>query len=219
MEMTPARGRRWAARLLALSVSLCLLVAGCLGGESPHVFNGEEPNVGGTAYRFTLIDQDNENWSLSDAEGKVVVLTFMFTRCPDVCLAVTSSMLWVQSNLDEADREQVQFVSVTVDPWSDTSEVMREYSSSRGAEWPHLTVANAGAGGDSEQNYTILESIWGQYGVGLEMYGIEDDTDYLIEHALPTYILDRTLEKRVVWPGSEWDPESFKRDVEYLLQE
>jgi len=56
MEMTPARGRRWAVRLLALSVSLCLLVAGCLGGESPHVFNGEEPNVGGTAYRFTLID-------------------------------------------------------------------------------------------------------------------------------------------------------------------
>ena len=219
MEMTPARGRRWAVRMLALSVSLCLLVAGCLGGVSPHVFNGEEPNVGGTAYRFTLIDQDNESWSLSDAEGKVVVLTFMFTRCPDVCLAVTSSMLWVQSNLDEADRDQVQFVSVTVDPWSDTPEVMREYNTSRGAEWPHLTVANAGAGGDSEQNYTILESIWGQYGVGLEMYGIEDDTDYLIEHALPTYILDRTLEKRVVWPGSGWDPESFKQDVEYLLQE
>ena len=219
MEMTPARGRRWAVRLLALSVSLCLLVAGCLGGESPHVFNGEEPNVGGTAYRFTLIDQDNESWSLSDAEGKVVVLTFMFTRCPDVCLAVTSSMLWVQNNLDEADRDQVQFVSVTVDPWSDTPEVMREYSSSRGAEWPHLTVANAGAGGDSEQNYTILESIWGQYGVALEMYGVEDDTDYLIEHALPTYILDRTLEKRVVWPGSEWDPQLFKQDVEYLLQE
>jgi len=217
MEMTSARGRRWAARLLALSASLCLLLAGCLGGVSPHVFNGEEPNVGGTAYRFTLIDQDNESWSLSDAEGKVVVLTFMFTRCPDVCLAVTSSMLWVQNNLDEADRDQVQFVSVTVDPWSDTPEVLREYNTSRGAEWPHLTVADAG--GDVGHGYMSLESIWYQYGVALEMYGIEDDTDYLIEHALPTHILDRTLEKRVVWLGSEWDPELFKQDVEYLLQE
>ena len=183
------------------------------------MFNGEEPNVGGTAYRFTLIDQDNESWSLSDAEGKVVVLTFMFTRCPDVCLAVTSSMLWVQSNLDEADRDQVQFVSVTVDPWSDTPEVMREYNTSRGAEWPHLTVADAGAGGDSEQNYETLRPIWERYGVAGEMYGIEDDTDYLIEHSLPTYILDRTLEKRVVWLGSEWNPELFKQDVEYLLEE
>ena len=215
--MTLARGTRRAARLLTLSVALCLLLAGCLGGESPHVFNGEEPNVGGTAFRFTLIDQDNESWSLSDSEGKVIVLTFMFTRCPDVCLAVTSSMLWVQNNLDEADRDQVQFVSVTVDPWSDTSEVMREYNTSRGAEWPHLTVVDAG--GDVGQRYASLETIWGQYGVALEMYGIEDDTDYLIEHALPTYILDRTLEKRVVWQSSGWDLELFKQDVEYLLQE
>ena len=213
-----AHSRRRATRLLTISI-VCMLLSGCIGGSSPHVFNGEEPNIGGAAYRFTLIDQDNESWSLSDAEGKVVVLTFIFTRCPDVCLAVTASMLWVQHNLDEQDSEQVQFVSVTVDPWTDTFEVLREYSTSRGAEWPHLTVADAGAGGDSQQNYAVLESIWGQFDVGMEMYGVEDDTDYLIEHSLPTYILDRTLEKRVVWLGSEWNPELFKQDVEYLIQE
>ena len=62
-----------------------------------------------------------ERNSLSDLEGKVVVVAFIYTSCPDICLAISANMAYAQDSLGE-ESDDVVFVSVTIDPARDTVE-------------------------------------------------------------------------------------------------
>ncbi len=200
--------------LLAILLSSIILIAGCLGGDEPYLFNGEEPH-GGKAASFTLIDQHGEEWSLSQAEGNVTIVSFIFTRCPDICITSSLSIKYVLGELTDEERDSVQLVSVTVDPWYDTPEKMASFADSRTTGWPHVTSANAG---DLNQTFPELEEVWGDYNVSLETYD-SGDGEYLIQHSLPIYMLDRGHNKRVVWLGSDWDPFMFQQDLIYLIHE
>ena len=200
--------------LLAILLSSIILIAGCLGGDEPYLFNGEEPH-GGKAASFTLIDQHGEEWSLSQAEGNVTIVSFIFTRCPDICITSSLSIKYVLGELTDEERDSVELVSVTVDPWYDTPEKMASFADSRTTGWPHVTSANAG---DLNQTFPELEEVWGDYNVSLETYD-SGDGEYLIQHSLPIYMLDRGHNKRVVWLGSDWDPFMFQQDLVYLIHE
>ena len=84
---------------LLSSILLMSALSGCIGGSDEHEyeFNGIEYDPASPAPDFTLTDQNGNDVSLSDFEGKVVVLAFTYTACPDVCLAIeaiyTMSML------------------------------------------------------------------------------------------------------------------------------
>jgi protein SCO1/2 len=196
------------------------VLAGCLGGDEDEVvefpFNGEKPIGSVQAEDFTLVDQNGDNWTLSNAEGNVTIIAFIFSRCPDVCIVVSMNINIVLDQLEPEDREVVQVVSVTVDPWSDTPAAMLEFATARSADWPHLTSPDAG---DIEHEYTDMEEIWRNYQLSLSMVETHDEREYLIEHALPTFILDRNLDKRVVWLGSDWDPAQFGQDLQQLIDE
>ena len=200
--------------LLAILLSSIILIAGCLGGDEPYLFNGEEPH-GGKAASFTLIDQHGEEWSLSQAEGNVTIVSFIFTRCPYICITSSLSIKYVLGELTDEERDSVGLVSVTVDPWYDTPEKMASFADSRTTGWPHVTSANAG---DLNQTFPELEEVWGDYNVSLETYD-SGDGEYLIQHSLPIYMLDRGHNKRVVWLGSDWDPFMFQQDLIYLIHE
>jgi len=215
---------RRAQSITVIALSISLLLAGCLGGEDEYTFNGEAPKGELETNDFTLIDQHGDNWSLSDSQGNVTIITFIFTRCPDVCIAVSMNINIVLDGLDQEAREQVQVVSVTVDPWSDTPEEMLAFSDSRSADWPHLTSPNAG---NMSDEFTDLSAVWGEYQLSLEVVDTTEDDghehehegEYTVLHALPTFILDRGLTKRVVWLGSEWDPVPFREDLQHLIDE
>ncbi len=129
-------------------VSVCLILlasslAGCLGGhehDDDHDFHGKEYNPASTAPDFTLTDQHGQTISLSDYEGKVVVLAFTYTHCPDVCLAIEANLNTVQTEL--SDVENLTIISVTIDPARDTSEHLLEWTEDRGYTWTHLTSDN-----------------------------------------------------------------------------
>ena len=109
-----------------------------------------------------LTDQDGEQYSLtSDANG-VVVVSFIFTRCPDVCPMLTQSLIAVEASLTDEEREDVTFVSISVDPNHDTPEVLKEYSERMGAAWPHLT-------GSVEE----LEDVWATFAVVVQQNVID----------------------------------------------
>ena len=195
-------------------LSCTLVIAGCIGGGDPHQFNGESPGEGKAA-PFTLLDQKGEQWSLSQIEGNVTIVSFIFTRCPDICITSSLNIKFVLSELSQEERESVQLVSITVDPWHDTPEKMGIFADDRTTGWPHLTSSNAG---DLNQSFPELEEIWGNYNVSLETYDAGGG-EYLIQHSLPIYMLDREHNKRVVWLGSDWDPFMFKQDLVYLIHE
>lgn len=103
---------------------------------------------------FTLTDQNGDNWSFEENSKPINVVSFIFTSCPDVCPVLTQNLKAVESGLDGEIADDVQFVSISVDPARDTPEVMTEYMELHGVTWPHLTGDNA-----------TLEDIWATFGV------------------------------------------------------
>jgi protein SCO1/2 len=77
---------------------------------------------------FTLTDQDGRPFQLSSARGKVVLIFFGYTFCPDVCPTTLSKLSAAAAKLG-ADRDRVTALYVTVDPHRDTPAVMREHLS------------------------------------------------------------------------------------------
>lgn len=78
------------------------------------------------AQDFTLTDHNDQRRSLSDFKGKVVVLFFGYTQCPDVCPTSMSELAEVKRLLG-ADGDKLQGVFVTVDPARDTTELLKAY--------------------------------------------------------------------------------------------
>ena len=97
---------------------------------------------------FTLTNQQRNVISLSDLSGKVWVADFIFTNCPTICPIMTKKMATLQSEFSSQD---VHFVSFTVDPERDTSEILASYAKRYGADeetWHFLT-------GEKEQIYQL----------------------------------------------------------------
>ena len=138
----------------------CMLLSGCLGSEGTVSFNGTAIS-GPVAGDFTLTDQDGNNISLSDYKGDVVVIMFIFTRCPDVCPVTTQSLDNVADELGD-EMDGVTFLSVSVDPEYDTPERLKAFTEKHGADWPHLT----GSVEDSE-------AVWENFGVVVDKQFIE----------------------------------------------
>lgn len=134
-------------------VVLCFLLAGCLGSNDLEIL-GTEYKDPPEAPEFTLENQFGEDVSLSDFDGRVVVVAFIYTSCPDVCLIISSNLDYVNKNLGD-HFEMVEFVSITIDPARDTRAHLLEWTSARGYEWDHLTH-NRGS---------VIQDVWGDWNV------------------------------------------------------
>jgi len=97
---------------------------------------------------FSLVNQQGQPLGLSDLAGKIWIADFIYTTCPTICPVMTQGMVNLQS---EFDSEPVYFVSFTVDPERDTSEVLSRYAVRYGADekrWHFLT-------GEKDQIYQL----------------------------------------------------------------
>ncbi len=92
---------------------------------------------------FELQDIDGRTVRLNKFHDKVVVLHFIYTRCPDVCPLHAQRIADVQEMVNQTPmKDQVQFISVTTDPENDTPEVLRDYGPVHGLDptnWIFLT--------------------------------------------------------------------------------
>jgi protein SCO1/2 len=113
--------------------ALLTLLAACGSGAPPIPELAPVPD-------FRLVDQSGEPFGLLELRGKVWVANFVFTTCPTVCPMLTTQMRNVQQRVGA--RENVRFVSFSVDPERDTPEVLRAYAATHGADlstWHFLT--------------------------------------------------------------------------------
>ena len=134
---------------LTLLITTLFLMSGCLDSlndSDSSNFWGDDCSDDKSdcpenpAPAFVLINQKNEVVNLSQFEGKVVVMTFLFTHCPDVCPALTYQMKRLAEELGDDYEESVVFLSVTVDPERDTTERLASFSTGSNASWDFLTV-------------------------------------------------------------------------------
>ena len=108
----------------------------------------DQEKVVASVPEFALTNQKRNIISSSDLSGKVWVADFIFTNCPTICPIMTKEMATLQSEFSSLD---INFISFTVDPDRDTSEVLASYAKQYGADdksWHFLT-------GEKEQIYQL----------------------------------------------------------------
>jgi len=156
---------RWLkTRSVVLLLGLLLLTAG--SGAS---------QLGGD---FTLTDQHGERFQLDQLRGKVVLLFFGYTYCPDICPTELASIAAVFDALEERAL-QVQGLFVTVDPERDTPEVLNNY-----VRYFHEDLI--GLTGTAAE----IERVALQHRVRYSKHEL-DDGNYTIDHSAQLYVIDR----------------------------
>ena len=110
-------------RFLLTLLTVCALAA--CAPETPK-FNAIDITGADYAKGLTLTDHNGQSRSLSDFKGKVVVLFFGYTQCPDVCPTTMTELVEVKRLLG-AEGDKLQAVFVTVDPARDTPELLKAY--------------------------------------------------------------------------------------------
>jgi protein SCO1/2 len=134
--------------------------------------------VGEDVPDFTLTDQVNHAVSLSQFRGKVVALTFGYSRCPNpnYCLRLSRNLAEVERQVDRAARDLV-LLTIAIDPEYDQGPALARYAQSFGADakgWHFLT-------GTVEQIHHVAS-----------MFGMNFwNTDGLLTHSLHTVVIDR----------------------------
>jgi len=109
---------------------------------NPKVVNCEENIVDGVHRipEFTFTSQDSAAYGLENLKGKIFVTDFFFTKCPSICIEMTSELLRVQEFYKK--EPNVQLVSFSVDPTYDSPSVLAEYAEKYNAnthKWNFLT--------------------------------------------------------------------------------
>ena len=154
------------------------------------------------APEFTLRGSDGGELALSRFRGKVVVLGFGFTTCPDVCPTTLATLASAHKKLGERGGE-VQVVYVTVDPERDDPERLRNYLKSFDASF---------VGGTGSAN--VLEAVRNDYGIAAQR--IVRGDSYGFSHSSYTYLIDRAGRLRALMPyGSSAD--AYVHDLLILL--
>ena len=112
------------ARYLS-AVALAILLAGCGQSNQPS-FRSTDITGADFGKSFTLVDHNGQPRTLADFRGKVVVVFFGYTHCPDVCPTTLAELARAVKQLGP-DGERVQVLMVTVDPERDTPEILKQY--------------------------------------------------------------------------------------------
>jgi protein SCO1/2 len=110
-------------RFLFLALAVLFLTA--CSPDKPQ-FNAIDITGADYAKGFTLTDHNGQSRNVSDFKGKVVVLFFGYTQCPDVCPTSMAELSEVKRILG-ADGDKLQGVFITVDPARDTAELLKAY--------------------------------------------------------------------------------------------
>lgn len=193
----------------ALIVGFAVAVAAATGGTVSRSIGGEEnaPSQIATkpslAPEFRLTDFNGESRSLRDYRGRVLVLFFGFTRCPNACPTELFKLARVMKDLGAAS-DRVQILFITLDPERDTPELLRGYVRAFDPRFVGLT-------GTPEQIDAVAES----YHVMHRKEAIGDD--YTIGHSTQTFVIDPLGQRRLVEPVDA-SVERFVRDLRQLTK-
>ena len=103
------------------------------------VFIGEEAIPPIPIPEFELVDYTGETITNEDLEGKIVLLTFAYTSCPDVCPIIFGNFINIQKELGEAIGKDVELVIISVDPEVDKPERLAAHRKAMRGSWHFIT--------------------------------------------------------------------------------
>lgn len=161
----------------ALWVGAAGLLTAC--SESAPKFAAIDVTGADYAHDFALTDHNGQSRSLKDFEGKVVVMFFGFTQCPDVCPTSMNELAEVKKALGK-DGDRLQGLFVTVDPERDTPEVLKAYMGNFEPSFLALYTTTP------EQ----LAALAKDYKVYYKKVDGKTETSYTMDHSAGSYVYD-----------------------------
>lgn len=154
-----------------------------------------------------LADQDGEPIQLADYQGRPLLITFIYTRCPipDFCPRMSRHFQVLQDSLTARYGDEVQQLSVTIDPAYDTPAVLRAYAARYTSNTEQWTFAT----GSAEQ-----------VGRAAHLFGVfyEEDGSQ-INHNLATALIGPEGTVEELWRGNRWTPSDVLAAVRTLQRE
>jgi protein SCO1 len=193
----------------ALAALIAVAAAGCGGAAeqaagpmgAPSRFEGTD--LGGTAAPdFALRDQQDRPVRLSALRGKFVLVTFLYTHCPDVCPLIADNLDVVLRRLGSA-RDGVRVLAVSVDPLGDTPAAARRFVRVH-APLPQFRFL---LGTRRE-----LARVWRKYHIA-----VEGGPEQTVNHSSYTLLVDRNGKERVLY-GAQVTPREVLHDLRTLEQ-
>ena len=198
-------------KLLLVGLALLVLIAGV--AVAVFLFSGPAGFRGTTygepypvAQEFELSRGDGSRLRLSELRGKVVLLFFGYTSCPDVCPTTLAELKQALENLGERKAQQVQVLFVTVDPERDTPERVQEYVN-------HFNPNFIGLSGTESE----LVPVWQKYGVFREIVDGSSAAGYIVNHTARVTLIDQNGNMRVSF-AFETPVEDIVHDLKLLLK-
>jgi protein SCO1 len=191
---------------LLTMLALGLLLGGCdqLGKQAP-VFKNTDLTGLDYAKDFALTDHNGKPRTLADFKGKVVVVFFGYTQCPDVCPTTLAEMATAMKELGP-QADQVQVLFITIDPERDTQQLLAQYV-------PAFDKRFLGLRGDAAQTAAVAK----EFKVYYAKVPGKDAGSYAMDHTAASYVFDRNGKVRLyVRYGQGAAP--LVHDLKQLLQ-
>lgn len=194
-------------RRFAVAALAALMLAGCQkSGPEKQAFKGVDLTGAEYARQLNLTDQDGRARSLADFKGKVLVVFFGYTQCPDVCPTTMAEVAEVKRSLG-ADGDKVQGIFVTIDPERDTPQLLKAYMASFDPSFVALR-------GSPEQTQAAAKEFKVFYA---KMPGKTPES-YTMDHTAASFIFD--TEGRVrVYARYGAGAQPLAHDIKLLLDE
>jgi protein SCO1 len=169
-------------------------------------------NFRGTVYNepfplapeYELTEADGTSFHLADVRGKIVLIFFGYTSCPDVCPATLANMNSALNKIS-GDSSMVQVVFISVDPERDTPEKIQNYVG-------RFNTSFIGLSGSLEE----LRSIWRDYGVFREVVQGGTAMDYVVNHTARITLIDSGGKMRLSY-GFQTPSDDIANDIDILL--
>ena len=190
-------------RICVLAI-LCFVLTAC--SPKPEFKNIDI--TGSTAFGkdFSLLDPDGKVRTLADFKGKVVVMFFGYTQCPDICPTTLTEMQQVMTLLGpQSDKVQVLFV--TVDPERDTAEILKQYVPAFDPRFLGLRPADEAS----------LERVTKDFKIYYKKVPGTKSGSYTMDHTAGSYAFDPAGRLRLYIKHAQ-GPETLAHDLKELLK-
>ena len=168
-----------AALIVCAFGAATLVTAGC-GKEAPAFQNVDITGNTQFAGGFSLPDTSGKTRTLEDYKGKVVVMFFGYTHCPDVCPTTMAELSQALQQLGAEDAKRVQVLFVTLDPARDTPTLLGQYVPAFNPTFVGLRPANQAQ----------LDKIAKDFRVYYAKVPGKTADDYTMDHTAASYVFD-----------------------------
>jgi protein SCO1/2 len=207
----PPRPRFSLLTAIALLSTLCIAAAIYLhhpGDGSGFQYYGQW--IGKDAPDFTLTDQDGHPATLSSLRGNLVLMTFGFTHCPNICPTTLANLSAIIRTLPAADQQRVRVLFITVDPSRDTPPALKDYVSFYSHGFTGLTGAPDAIARVAKDYGAYYESVMQDSQVASNYY--------TINHSAYVYLINPQGRFAVLYDNDKLaDHTRMSQDIEHVL--